>query len=150
MKKRFLLLAVNSLRSNFTGRITARTPPPPLAPRRWWMTSSSLRGGGGGHGENPNQQQQQPSHPPSEYEGCDYAVLSDPAPGSPFHFAFPVHDLALAREFYGTVLGCQEGRASDRWQDYALHGHQIVAHWVGNEYRCQDHYNPGARACLWV
>jgi uncharacterized protein len=25
---------------------------------------------------------------------------------------------------------------------FSLHGHQIVAHWVGNDYRCQDYYNP--------
>lgn len=71
-----------------------------------------------------------------------YTVLSDPARGSPFHAAFPVHDLQLAKDFYGTILGCQEGRSSDKWQDYSLHGHQIVAHWVGSEYRCQDYYNP--------
>jgi uncharacterized protein len=71
-----------------------------------------------------------------------YTVLSDPAPGSPFHYAFPVHNLQLAKEFYGTVLGCVEGRSSTKWQDYSLHGHQIVAHWVGNDYRCQDYYNP--------
>ena len=23
-----------------------------------------------------------------------------------------------------------------------MHGHQIVAHWVGNDYRCNDYYNP--------
>lgn len=83
--------------------------------------SLSLRGGG--------------EHP-------QYTVLSEPAPGSPFHFAFPVHDLEAAREFYGEVLGCQEGRSSAKWQDYSLHGHQIVAHWAGNDYRCQDYYNP--------
>ena len=71
-----------------------------------------------------------------------YTVLSEPAPGSPFHYAFPVHDLQAAREFYGTVLGCVEGRSSAKWQDYSLHGHQIVAHWAGNDYRCQDYYNP--------
>ena len=65
-----------------------------------------------------------------------------PAPGSPFHYAFPVHNLEMAKEFYGGVLGCAEGRSSDKWQDYSLHGHQIVAHWVGNDYRCQDYYNP--------
>ena len=27
-----------------------------------------------------------------------------------FHLAFPVHDLTAAREFYGRVLGCEEGR----------------------------------------
>ena len=46
----------------------------------------------------------------------------------PFHLAFPVHDLAAARDFYGRVLGCPEGRSSDRWIDFDLHGHQIVAH----------------------
>ena len=46
----------------------------------------------------------------------------------PFHFAFPVDDLAAAREFYGRLLGCPEGRSSDHWVDFDLHGHQIVAH----------------------
>lgn len=46
----------------------------------------------------------------------------------PFHLAFPVHDLAAARAFYGGVLGCAEGRSSDRWIDFDLKGHQIVAH----------------------
>ena len=45
-----------------------------------------------------------------------------------FHIAFPVHDLAAARAFYGGVLGCNEGRSSDRWIDFDLYGHQIVAH----------------------
>lgn len=30
--------------------------------------------------------------------------------------------------FYGGLLGCPEGRASDTWVDFDLHGHQIVAH----------------------
>lgn len=46
----------------------------------------------------------------------------------PFHIAFPVDDLAAARHFYGTVLGCPEGRSSDQWIDFDLFGHQIVAH----------------------
>lgn len=46
----------------------------------------------------------------------------------PFHLAFPVHDLAAARAFYGGVLGCPEGRCSDHWVDFDLFGHQIVAH----------------------
>ena len=45
-----------------------------------------------------------------------------------FHLAFPVHDLAAARAFYGGVLGCAEGRSSDRWVDFEFYGHQIVAH----------------------
>jgi hypothetical protein len=47
---------------------------------------------------------------------------------TPFHIAFPVDDLAAARTFYGEVLGCPEGRSSDRWIDFSLYGHQIVAH----------------------
>ena len=49
-------------------------------------------------------------------------------PLSPFHLAFPVHDLDAARAFYGGVLGCPEGRSSDEWVDFDFHGHQIVAH----------------------
>lgn len=46
----------------------------------------------------------------------------------PFHLAFPVHDLAAARTFYSSVLGCAEGRSSDHWIDFDFYGHQIVAH----------------------
>ena len=46
----------------------------------------------------------------------------------PFHLAFPVNDLAAARRFYVELLGCPEGRSSDEWIDFDLHGHQIVAH----------------------
>jgi extradiol dioxygenase family protein len=46
----------------------------------------------------------------------------------PFHLAFPVDDLAAARRFYGDLLGCPEGRSADRWVDFDLYGHQIVAH----------------------
>ena len=45
-----------------------------------------------------------------------------------FHLAFPVNDLSAAREFYGGVLGCEEGRSSERWIDFNLYGHQIVTH----------------------
>lgn len=47
---------------------------------------------------------------------------------SPFHLAFTVRDLAEARRFYGGVLGCPEGRSAERWIDFDLFGHQIVAH----------------------
>ena len=46
----------------------------------------------------------------------------------PFHLAFPVHDLAAARDFYGSVLGCREGRSSEAWVDFDFFGHQVVAH----------------------
>jgi extradiol dioxygenase family protein len=40
----------------------------------------------------------------------------------------PVDDLDAARKFYGEVLGLPQGRSSDRWIDWNLHGHQVVTH----------------------
>ncbi|VXC77565.1 Glyoxalase-like domain containing protein [Burkholderia sp. 8Y] len=51
----------------------------------------------------------------------------------PFHLAFPVHSLAAAREFYGDLLGCPEGRSSEDWVDFNFYGHQIVAHLAPDE-----------------
>ena len=51
----------------------------------------------------------------------------------PFHLAFPVHDIAVARQFYGELLGCPEGRSSDQWVDFNFYGHQIVAHLAPDE-----------------
>jgi extradiol dioxygenase family protein len=51
----------------------------------------------------------------------------------PFHLAFPVHSIAAAREFYGELLGCPEGRSSDAWVDFDFYGHQIVAHLAPEE-----------------
>ena len=53
----------------------------------------------------------------------------------PFHLAFPVHDLGAARQFYGDLLGCPEGRSSDEWVDFDLYGHQVVAHLAPEEAR---------------
>ena len=74
----------------------------------------------------------------------EFEVLSEPAPGNPFHLAIPVHNISIARQFYGNLLGLKEGRraADDKWQDYSMNGHQIVCHYVGENYRCIDYYNP--------
>jgi uncharacterized protein len=61
------------------------------------------------------------------------APTSNPASLSPFHVAFPVHDLELARAFYGGTLGCPEGRSSEEWVDFNFYGHQIVAHLAPEE-----------------
>jgi len=45
-----------------------------------------------------------------------------------FHFAFNVTDLDVARQFYGAVLGCPEGRSTDTWVDFDFFGHQISLH----------------------
>ncbi|MEO8179983.1 MAG: VOC family protein [Deltaproteobacteria bacterium] len=55
-----------------------------------------------------------------------------------FHLAFPVHDLVVARRFYGELLGCAEGRSSDEWVDFDFYGHQIVAHLAPEEARQQS------------
>ena len=47
---------------------------------------------------------------------------------TPFHLAFPVHDLDAARRFYGEVLRCRIGRSSESWVDFDLFGHQMSAH----------------------
>jgi extradiol dioxygenase family protein len=47
---------------------------------------------------------------------------------APFHLAIPVHDLPSAREFYGTLFGCPEGRSDREWVDFDFFGHQLVAH----------------------
>jgi extradiol dioxygenase family protein len=59
----------------------------------------------------------------------------------PFHIAFPVDDLAKARHFYGTVLGCPEGRSAETWIDFDLFGHQIVAHLEPGR-QAKLHHNP--------
>ena len=61
------------------------------------------------------------------------APTTNPAMLSPFHVAFPVHDLALARNFYGATLGCSEGRSAADWVDFNFYGHQIVAHLAPTE-----------------
>lgn len=45
-----------------------------------------------------------------------------------FHLAFNVRDLDLARQFYGDVLGCTEGRSTSSWVDFDFFGHQISMH----------------------
>lgn len=59
---------------------------------------------------------------------------------TPFHLAIPVHDLGAAREFYGRLLGCPEGRSSDTWIDFNLLGHQLVCH--RTDERVPTQHNP--------
>ncbi len=60
---------------------------------------------------------------------------------APFHLAIPVDDLAAARRFYGTLLGCPEGRSAESWVDFDLFGHQLVAHLVSQTQASAAH-NP--------
>lgn len=45
-----------------------------------------------------------------------------------FHLAYHVTNLDEAREFYGNILGCTEGRSTETWVDFSLFGHQISLH----------------------
>ncbi len=60
---------------------------------------------------------------------------------TPFHIAFPVHDLEAAARFYGILLGLPRGRSSETWIDYDLFGHQIVAH-LKPGMTAANHHNP--------
>lgn len=51
--------------------------------------------------------------------------MSNPCP---FHLAIQVDNLSAARDFYGEILGCKEGRSSDSWVDFDFFGHQLVCH----------------------
>jgi len=46
----------------------------------------------------------------------------------PFHLAIPVSNIGKARDFYGNVLGFEEGRSSEKWIDWNFYGHQLVTH----------------------
>ncbi|WP_246792378.1 VOC family protein [Burkholderia perseverans] len=45
-----------------------------------------------------------------------------------FHLAYHVRNLDESRAFYGTLLGCREGRSTDTWVDFDFFGHQISLH----------------------
>lgn len=47
---------------------------------------------------------------------------------TPFHLAFPVNDIEATRKFFTEVIGCKEGRSTERWVDFDFFGHQISAH----------------------
>ena len=64
---------------------------------------------------------------------------------TPFHIAVQVRNIEEARQFYGGVLGCGEGRSSPEWVDFNLYGHQFVCHLnssLGDDGRIASHYNP--------
>jgi extradiol dioxygenase family protein len=66
------------------------------------------------------------------------SVLDSPIPR--FHLAMPVDDLGAAQEFYGEVLGLEQGRSAETWIDWNLQGHQVVTHLASG--RSQSIHNP--------
>lgn len=59
----------------------------------------------------------------------------------PFHLAIKVDDLSRSREFYGALLGCQEGRSAETWVDFNFYGHQLVCH-LAPDAGAGVHHNP--------
>lgn len=49
---------------------------------------------------------------------------------NPFHLAIPVSNIEQARQFYGELIGCEQGRSDTRWIDWNFYGHQLVTHLV--------------------
>jgi extradiol dioxygenase family protein len=45
-----------------------------------------------------------------------------------FHLALNVTDLKKACDFYGELLGAEQGRITDSWVDYNFFGHQLSLH----------------------
>ena len=54
---------------------------------------------------------------------------------SRFHLAIKVTDLPIAKSFYCDILGCEEGRSEDDWQDINFFGNELTLH------ECSD-YKP--------
>ena len=64
-----------------------------------------------------------------------------------FHLAIHVRSLDEARQFYGGLLGCEEGRSTDTWVDFDFFGHQLSLHLgepfaVANTGRVGEHMVP--------
>jgi extradiol dioxygenase family protein len=67
------------------------------------------------------------------------------SPLTPFHIAVQARDIEEARQFYGGVLGCAEGRSAAHWVDFNLYGHQFVCHLnptLGPTGTLTSHFNP--------
>ena len=54
-----------------------------------------------------------------------------------FHLAYHVRDLDEARAFYGGALACSEGRSTETWVDFDMHGNQISLH-LGEPFATSD------------
>lgn len=62
----------------------------------------------------------------------------------PFHLAIPVRNIQESRDFYGGLLGFEEGRSAPDWIDWNCYGHQVVTHLnpnLGPDGKVANHYN---------
>jgi uncharacterized protein len=50
----------------------------------------------------------------------------------PFHYAFKIADIPSTRKFYIGILGCEEGRSTEKWMDFDFFGNQLSAHISNN------------------
>ncbi len=56
----------------------------------------------------------------------------------PFHFAFKIKDIDSTRDFYVNILGCKEGRSTEKWIDFDFFGNQLSAH-ISNSIPAPDY-----------
>ncbi len=57
-----------------------------------------------------------------------------------FHLAFATRDLEKAKEFYGDLLRCEEGRSGSTWVDYDFFGHQLTIQFVSSKRQITPNY----------
>lgn len=63
----------------------------------------------------------------------------------PFHIAIPISNMRKTMEFYGGVMNCVQGRKcpKDSYIFYNFFGHQLVCHYIHEDYIPQYYINPG-------
>ena len=54
--------------------------------------------------------------------------MSSPMKAAVFHLAAPIRNIEETRSFYGDLLGCGQGRETERWIDFDFFGHQVSFH----------------------
>lgn len=57
-----------------------------------------------------------------------------------FHIAFATSDLEKAKEFYGALLSCPQGRSGITWVDYDFFGHQLTIQFVNAKHENTRNY----------
>ena len=61
----------------------------------------------------------------------------------PFHLSLGVNDILKTKKFYEETLGCRVGRIGkdNLWFDIDFYGHQVVFHYISDDYTPVDIYN---------
>ncbi|MDN3647815.1 VOC family protein [Reinekea marina] len=54
-----------------------------------------------------------------------------------FHLACHITNINEAKAFYGTLLGCEQGRETETWVDFNFFGHQLSLH-LGEPFQVEN------------